>query len=55
MKCKIHTNFKQPIYNSLKLKNEDIICYILASLVSLKEENVKKSIVNIREENVHTF
>ena len=41
-------------------KNADIICYMLTSLVSLQQGNVKKSkklmkIVNIEEENFHSF
>ena len=42
------------------LKNADIICYALTSLVSMQQRNVKKSqkslkIVNIEGENVHVF
>ena len=41
-------------------KNADIICYALASLVSMQQGNVKKSpkqlkIVNIEGENVQIF
>ena len=41
-------------------KNANVICCMLTSLVSLQQENVKKSeklmkIVNIEEENLHIF
>ena len=41
-------------------KINDVICYMLISLVSLQQRNVKKSknmikIVNIEEENSHIF
>ena len=36
-------------------QNADIICYMLMTLLSLQQENVKKSmkIVNIEVENLH--
>ena len=42
----------------LKVKNADIICYMMTPLVSLQQGNVKKSkksmkIVNIEVENLH--
>ena len=42
----------------LKVKNVDIICYMMTSLDSLQQGNVKKSkksmkIVNIEAENLH--
>ena len=44
----------------MEVKNADIICYMLTSLVYLHKENVKKSkklmkIVNIDEEDFHIF
>ena len=42
------------------MKNTNIICFMLTSLVSLQQGNVKKSeksmkIVNIHRENLHIF
>ena len=44
----------------MKVKNADVVCYMLTSLVSLKQGNIEKSeqlarIVNIEEENPHIF
>ena len=48
------------LLNNLLQKNTDIICYMLSSLVSLQQGNVKKSeksmkIVNIDGENLYVF
>ena len=45
---------------SSRLKNADVICYRLMSLVFFQQENVKKSkklmkVVNIKKENLHIF
>ena len=43
-----------------RLKNADVTCYMLTSLVSLQQGNIKQSeklmkIVNTEEENFHIF
>ena len=59
MQYQLYTIVKQPIYSRLNIKNADIICYILTSLVYLLQDNVKKKIKNlikinnIDEENIH--
>ena len=51
---------KQPSKNRLNVKDADLICYMLKTLDSLEQGNVKKSekltkIVNVKEENFHIF
>ena len=56
-----YTNVKQPICSKLKVKNTDIICYMLTWLVYFQQGNLKNKnkklmkIVNAEKKHLHIF